>query len=274
VSVIIPTYNWSSVLRYSIASVLRQTYANLELLVVGDCCTDDSEKVVASFRDARVCWQNLAENSGSQSAPNNAGLRHARGEIVAYLGHDDLWLPGHLGALVAALERTGAAAAWTICAAVGPPGSNVLRLAGVGELARAWIPPTVLAHRADAVEEVGPWRDYRTIVEAPDAEFIARVRGASGGSVAVPALTSVKFGAAWRPDSYRLRRSDEQAAYTQRIRHPHRFVIQELAAHAWLEIRRRPERLPQVDAEPEVVPPGWHVTQWRRIRGLPDDPAG
>src|SRR5512132_1522262 len=78
VSVVLSTYNWSSVLRQSVRSVLWQTYPNFELLVVGDGCTDDSEEVVASLRDERVRWHKLETNSGSQAIPNNAGLDRAR----------------------------------------------------------------------------------------------------------------------------------------------------------------------------------------------------
>ena len=56
VTVILPTYNRSSVLRYAIASVLRQTFTDFELLVIGDGCTDDSAQVVAEAGDARVRW--------------------------------------------------------------------------------------------------------------------------------------------------------------------------------------------------------------------------
>jgi Glycosyl transferase family 2 len=83
VSVIIPTYNRSNVLRHAIASVLRQSFADYELLVVGDGCSDDSAAIVAGFADARIRWINLPVNSGHQSAPNNEGLRQARGELIA-----------------------------------------------------------------------------------------------------------------------------------------------------------------------------------------------
>ncbi|HKO55667.1 MAG TPA: glycosyltransferase family A protein [Thermoanaerobaculia bacterium] len=80
VTVIMATYNWSSVLPYSIGSALLQTFADFELLVVGDGCTDDSEAVVNARDDRRVRWINLPVNSGHQSTPNNEGLRQARGE--------------------------------------------------------------------------------------------------------------------------------------------------------------------------------------------------
>src|SRR3984957_4345570 len=93
VSVIIATYNYCNVLRCAIQSALGQTFHDFELLVIGDGCTDESEAVAASFGDSRIHWYNLAGNSGYQAAPNNAGLQMARGRYVAYLGHDDLWLP-------------------------------------------------------------------------------------------------------------------------------------------------------------------------------------
>ena len=74
VTVITPTYNWSSVLPYSVGSALRQTFTDFEVLVVGDGCTDDSGAVVEAFGDERVRWINLPANTGHQSEPNNEGL--------------------------------------------------------------------------------------------------------------------------------------------------------------------------------------------------------
>src|SRR4029077_3744842 len=104
VTVVIPTYNWAPVLPYAIGSVLDQTYRDFELLVVGDGCTDESGEVVEGFDDARVHWHNLPANTGHQSGPNNDALRRASGEFMAYLGHDDLWLPNHLDVLTGALD--------------------------------------------------------------------------------------------------------------------------------------------------------------------------
>jgi len=97
-SVIVATYNWSAALRLALASVLEQTEHDFELLVIGDHCSDDSEAVVRAFGDSRLVWVNLERNCGSQWGPNNTGLSMARGRYIAYLGHDDLWAPGHLRA--------------------------------------------------------------------------------------------------------------------------------------------------------------------------------
>ncbi len=108
VTVVMATYNRSEVLRYALHSALDQRYPRYEVIVAGDACTDDSEQVVASFGDPRVRWINLPENSGSQSGPNGAAVEIANGDLIAYLGHDDLWRRDHLAILVAEIERTGA----------------------------------------------------------------------------------------------------------------------------------------------------------------------
>jgi glycosyltransferase involved in cell wall biosynthesis len=80
----------SGTLKFPLQSLLGQEFRDFEARVVGDGCTDESEEVVASFGDRHLHWTNLCQNSGSQAAPNNEGLRRARGRYIAYLGHDDL----------------------------------------------------------------------------------------------------------------------------------------------------------------------------------------
>src|SRR5690606_34069774 len=93
VTVVIATYNRAETLKYAIESVLWQSFRDFELWVIGDCCTDHTDKVVNSFmHDPRVNWYNLPKNSGYQSKPNNEGIRRARGKYIAYLNHDDIWL--------------------------------------------------------------------------------------------------------------------------------------------------------------------------------------
>jgi len=87
------------------------------------------------------------------------------------------------------------------------------------------------------------------------------------------ALTVCKFPSAMRKNSYRERRDDEQRRYVDRISRERAFVERDLLADPWLRLRRAPPSLPELDPVPKVVPPGWHVTQWRRVRGLPDEPA-
>jgi glycosyltransferase involved in cell wall biosynthesis len=215
VTVVMATYNWSTVLPYSIGSALRQTFTDFELLVVGDGCTDDSAEVVAAIDDPRVRWINLPANSGHQSAPNNEGLRQARGEIIAYLGHDDLWLPHHLQVLVGALDE-GADVAHGMMVCVGPESRFVW--AHIPKPERLYTaPPSAMLHRRRVTEEAGGWRDYREVNIAPDAELWRRMRAAGYRVAFAPRLTGIKFPAAWRPRVYQVRPSHEQAAWLRRI---------------------------------------------------------
>jgi hypothetical protein len=277
VSVIIATYNWSSVLRYAIQSVLWQECQDFELLVIGDACTDDSAAVVASFADARIRWHNRAENSGSQSLPNNTGIAMARGRYIAYLGHDDLWLPGHLTALVAAIEEADADIAYALAAMISPPGIGFRLVTGLSASGAyeptVLIPPSSLLHKRDLTATIGEWRDYRTIVDPPDQDFVYRAWEAEKRFVAVPRLTVCKFPSVWRRNSYRLRLSDQQAEYARRIAAEPDFLARELleivASYA-LE-RRLPVLSDEAMAEQT---PGARIRQRRIVRGLePDDPS-
>jgi glycosyltransferase involved in cell wall biosynthesis len=230
VTVIIPTYNWSSVLPYSIGSVLRQTFRDWELLVIGDGCTDDSAQVVQAINDPRVRWINLPKNTGHQSAPNNEGLRQARGELIAYLGHDDLWLPHHLALAVAASDG-GADVSYAITELIAPTGEPPTfapaEMDHVGP--HHWIPPTSIVHRATASAKVGGWRNIVDVNEDPETDLWARMRSAGCRFHYIRRLTAVKFPALWRPDVYKHRRCDEQAAWSARIDNDPDFEAVELA---------------------------------------------
>lgn len=215
VTVILPTYNWSSVLRIAIASVLRQTLTDFELLVVGDGCTDDSESVVAEFPDPRARWINLPRNTRHQSGPNNEGLRQARGEFIAYHGHDDLWLPHHLAVMADALEH--ADLAHSLCYMVPSAGANGITLIPQPDLG-SFAPPLCVAHRRSLTERIGGWRDYRELrTTTPDVELWRRAAASGAKLTFVPRLTGIKFPASVRKDVYRARPHHEQTAWSARI---------------------------------------------------------
>lgn len=215
VTVILATYNWSSVLPYSIGSALRQSFSDFELLVVGDGCTDDSEDVVARIGDPRVRWINLPENTRHQSGPNNEGLRQARGELIAYLGHDDLWFPHHLEAHLAVYDGQGSDFTYPILATVDPDGevNPWIALPKYG----AFTPPSSLMHRKAVTDAIGGWRHYRETELTPDAELVTRAWKAGRRFSFVPRLTALKFSATARPGVYETRPCHEQAEWFDRI---------------------------------------------------------
>ena len=101
VSVVIPTYNRAGFVREAIASVLRQDYPAVELIVVDDGSRDDTAAIVSEFGPAvQYVWQ---ENRGV-SAARNRGVAAATGDLIAFLDSDDLWLPRKASAQVAYFE--------------------------------------------------------------------------------------------------------------------------------------------------------------------------
>jgi glycosyltransferase involved in cell wall biosynthesis len=217
VTVIIPTFNWSSVLPYCVGSVLQQTFKDFEVLVMGDGCTDDSEMVINAIDDGRVRWFNLPENTGHQSGPNNEGLRQARGELIAYLGHDDLWFPHHLSCLVAALAA-GADIAYSLTMMVGPEGCSTQPVPCRSTYRPGmWIPPTGIAHHRRVTDTVGGWRHYREVKVDPEVDLWRRAYEGGYRFTSVPRLTAVKFPAALRRNVYKNRPYHEQALWLSRI---------------------------------------------------------
>lgn len=252
VTALIATYNWSTVLPYSIGSALGQTFTDFELLVIGDGCTDDSEQVVRGIGDSRVQWINIPRH-GHQSGPNNEGIRRARGEYIAYLGHDDLWLPHHLAVLVAALDA-GADLAHSTVALVTPDGQR-----SPGTLL-----PTSFAHRRSMIDAIGGWRDYRQLKTFPETDLCQRAREAGMRFTFVPRLTAIKIPASIRRGIYRERPSHEQAAWLARIRSEPDLEVTELVNMAMRA--ERPPTIPQRLLRLLVRPSRWPGAVWERIR--------
>jgi len=277
VSIVTATYNYSSVLRYAILSVLAQRFQDFEHLIIGDGCTDESEQVVAEFNDPRLHWHNLPTNTGSQSIPNNTGLAMARGEYIAYLGHDDLWHPSHLEKLIEALEREEADWAHPLAVMIGPPGSGVHQLIGLvppnGNFAAASSATSGIVHRRSLVEKIGEWKDYRTLDLAPDIEFRRRALRAGAKTVYVENLSVFKFPSAWRKNVYRSRPFEEQAAYWIRMQTEPDFIERELIAIANSYEFKMWENWSATSDIPKGISPtaprGALIESWRRYRGLP-----
>jgi teichuronic acid biosynthesis glycosyltransferase TuaG len=98
VSVVIPMYNSSNTIRATIESVLTQTFHDFEIIIIDDCSNDDSFNIVSEIlkEDTRISLIKTKNNSGGPAEPRNIGIQHARGEFIAFLDSDDLWLPEKL----------------------------------------------------------------------------------------------------------------------------------------------------------------------------------
>ncbi len=104
VSVIIPTFNRAGVVTRAIDSVLGQTYRPVEVIVVDDGSTDATPEVLKSYGNAIV---SVVQDNAGPSAARNRGVRESRGDLIAFLDSDDLWLASKLERQVDLLQRAG-----------------------------------------------------------------------------------------------------------------------------------------------------------------------
>lgn len=97
VSIITPAYNCEKYIGATIESVLSQTFQKWEMIIVDDCSTDHTSDVVMSYcqNDTRVIYKKIEQNSGAAVARNLA-MDLAKGQYIAFLDSDDLWLPDKL----------------------------------------------------------------------------------------------------------------------------------------------------------------------------------
>lgn len=168
-SIILPTYNRAYVLWRAVESVLAQTEARWELIVVDDGSTDDTARLVEEFREPRLRYLRT-ENRGP-SAARNHGARHARAPLVAYLDSDNTWHSDYLAEMLAAVRlhpggalwycgqrtsiwRRDAGGAWTLERASVEPRAqytpeDALRLKGADT--------SCMVHAAGLLAEVGGW---------------------------------------------------------------------------------------------------------------------
>lgn len=202
VSVVLPTYNRATTLPRAVGSVLTQSYTNLELIVVDDGSTDETQKILASIDDGRLRHLPLGKRSGAATA-RNAGIAAASGDLIAFQDSDDEWLPAKLAAQVELMEASGPEVGWVGArhkVIVGGEGQDVgpdLLIAGRDHLpdlldGRAFVTPNWLVRR-DALQRVGAFREDMPCLEDWDLIFrlddVCRFR-------AVDEIALIRYGSA------------------------------------------------------------------------------
>ena len=95
ISVIIPTYNRVEKMLRSLQSVMNQSYKDLEIIVVDDGSTDNTEEVINTITDKRVRYIKHKTNMGGGAA-RNTGINNAHGEYIAFQDSDDVWYENKL----------------------------------------------------------------------------------------------------------------------------------------------------------------------------------
>lgn len=118
ITVYCPTYNRGQILiERAVKSILSQTYKNFELLIIGDCCTDNTEELISKINDDRIVFYNIPKRGGRypETAENhwlagpvvaaNTALKMAKGKWIARTDDDDVWTKDHLELLLKTAEE-------------------------------------------------------------------------------------------------------------------------------------------------------------------------
>ena len=90
VSIIMSAYNSGAFISKAIESVLNQTYKNIELVIINDCSTDNTEEVIQSFNDNRIKYKKLQKNEGCGAA-RDEGIKISTGDYITFLDSDDYY---------------------------------------------------------------------------------------------------------------------------------------------------------------------------------------
>ncbi|UCF38489.1 MAG: glycosyltransferase, partial [Acidobacteriota bacterium] len=182
VSILLPTYNRPDVLPLAINSILAQTFDDYELLVVGDGCAESTEQSIKGFRDSRIRWFDLPKAAGVGYANRNIALREARGEIIAYQSHDDLWLPDHLELLVRLMDNKKSEFAYSrpldvsTGGVITPVSFNLhdpLTFENWVKRGIGYVPIAAVIHRRDGLAKYGYWNE--DLQKGGDCELWARI---------------------------------------------------------------------------------------------------
>jgi len=103
VSVVIPAYNRAGIIGETIENVLQQTYGNIEIIVVDDGSTDETQSVLRSY-GGRIRW--ATQKNAGPAAARNRGVAMANGEIIAFQDSDDVWHRSKIERQVSLLQRS------------------------------------------------------------------------------------------------------------------------------------------------------------------------
>lgn len=102
VSIVIPVYNGSNYIQSAIDSALGQDYDNIEVIVVNDGSTDNTDEIIKNYGNKITYY--LKENGGVSTALN-LGIRSAHGEYISWLSHDDYYLPNKVSRQIEELNK-------------------------------------------------------------------------------------------------------------------------------------------------------------------------
>lgn len=177
VSIVLPVYNGERYLAASIESVLKQSYQNIELIIINDCSTDSTESIVRFYadKDPRIHYFRN-ETNRKLPASLNRGFRHAKGEFFTWTSDDNLYLETAIERMVQVLEQhADIALVYCDYDAIDEEGTLIERMSAgePDELLYKNVVGACFLYRRKAAEAVGEYDVNRFLVE--DYEFWLRI---------------------------------------------------------------------------------------------------
>lgn len=126
ISIVLPVYNGEKYLKYSIDSILNQTYKDIELVIVNDCSTDRTTEIIDAYckNDSRV---SVINNTTNQKLPKslNIGFSHCKGDYYTWTSDDNIMLSNAMERLLDDLQKTGADLAFSRCETIDSNGNTI-----------------------------------------------------------------------------------------------------------------------------------------------------
>ena len=174
ISIILPTYNGAAYIRESLDSCLNQTFQDLELIVVVDGSTDDTEAILNSYSDPRL--RVFKQNNQGLPAALNSGSAQARGRFLSWTSDDNIYLPEAMAVMWQYLrEHPQAAMVCTDCLIINDAGRTF------SYNRHTW---ACFLYRAEAAALAGPYRPEFPLVE--DVDFFLRLQHYAGPIDRIP----------------------------------------------------------------------------------------
>lgn len=223
ISVVIPTHNRRAHVLLAIESALAQTRAALEVIVVADGCTDDTAQAISALDDERIVLLDLPKAPGFGWENRNEALRLARGDVIAYLSDDDLWMPDHLQRVGELFDAEVADLVQANACVIHPDGR--LELSALDWRVPVYrqrflsneenrTPSSAISHVRGTAEAAGGWR---TVKVDGDADLWRRIVESGATTVATMEATVLFFGARRGTPEERARQAGD---YMAKLRDP------------------------------------------------------
>ena len=258
VSVIIPAYNGDRYITEAVESVLAQSYANFEVIVVDDGSSDGTQEVLQPYL-SRIRY--LSQPNQGVAAARNRGIEAASGELIALLDQDDCFLPDKLAATVAVFEANPTVAlvnsGWRLIEAEGnsiseiKPWSDLPQLTLETWLTRTPILPSAMMFRREAWQTVGGFDSRFNGVD--DVEFVWR-------------LALAGYEAMWlRQITVNYRQHSQTVSEQKAVKRANLFIA---AQNHFFSLPNLPKEVRQLEASSRyegLTWMGWHLYHTRHF---------